>query len=135
MTIRDYLKDYARKSDGMGALSYFATFSVYFAALGLGVLAWPVWWLVAPSIVILAFASVRLYVLQHDCGHYSLFATKALNDLAGHVLSVFSLTPYRVMQYNHNQHHAYRDARRFPLQRQNPRHYTVKHQRRAARAR
>jgi len=27
--------------------------------------------------------------------------------VAGYILSVFSLTPYRVMQYNHNQHHAY----------------------------
>ena len=107
MTIREYLKGYTRKSDAMGVLSYFGTFAVYFAAFGLGVVAWPMWWLVLPCVVILAFASVRLYVLQHDCGHYSLFATKWANDLAGHVLSVFSLTPFRVMQYNHNQHHAY----------------------------
>lgn len=107
MTIREYLKGYTRKSDGMGALSYGATFAAYFAALGLGAMVWPAWWAVLPCIVILAFATVRLYVLQHDCGHYSLFATKSLNDLAGHGLSVFSLTPYRVMQYNHNQHHAY----------------------------
>lgn len=107
MTIREYLKDYTRKSDGMGALSYFGSFAAYFGAFGLAVLAWPTWWLVIPFVVILAFASVRLYVLQHDCGHHSLFATKGYNDLAGHVLSVFSLTPYRVMQYNHNQHHAY----------------------------
>jgi omega-6 fatty acid desaturase (delta-12 desaturase) len=45
--------------------------------------------------------------LQHDCGHYSLFATRRLNDWAGHLLSLPSLTPYRVMQYNHNLHHAY----------------------------
>ncbi|MDZ7708992.1 MAG: fatty acid desaturase [Roseovarius sp.] len=57
--------------------------------------------------MLLAFATVRLYVLQHDCGHHSLFATRGINDLAGYLLSVFSLTPYRVMQYNHNLHHAY----------------------------
>ncbi|WP_371931626.1 MULTISPECIES: fatty acid desaturase [Roseovarius] len=107
MTIRDYLKDYTGKSDAMGALSLGATFAVYFAALGLGAWAWPAWWAVLPCVVVLAFASVRLYVLQHDCGHYSLFATRRWNDVAGHVLSVFSLTPYRVMQFNHNQHHAY----------------------------
>jgi omega-6 fatty acid desaturase (delta-12 desaturase) len=69
--------------------------------------AWPIWWLVVPLIVINAFAGVRLYVLQHDCGHGSLFTTKGRNDLAGQGLSVFTLTPYRVMQYNHNQHHSH----------------------------
>jgi len=107
MTIREYLKDYGRKSDGMGALSFLGSFAVYGTALGIGVWAWPAWWVVLPCVVILAFASVRLYVLQHDCGHYSLFATRWMNDMAGHCLSVVSLTPYRVMQYNHNQHHAY----------------------------
>jgi omega-6 fatty acid desaturase (delta-12 desaturase) len=46
-------------------------------------------------------------VLQHDCGHHSLFATRRLNAFAGYLLSVFSFTPFRVMQYNHDMHHAY----------------------------
>jgi hypothetical protein len=66
-----------------------------------------VWWLVVPLIVVNAFAGVRLYVLQHDCGHGSLYSTKRANDLAGHGLSVFTLTPYRVMQFNHNEHHSH----------------------------
>ncbi|MEO1137865.1 MAG: fatty acid desaturase [Pseudomonadota bacterium] len=107
MTIRDYLKTYTHKSDAMGALSFLGTFAVYGASLVLAILAWPMWWISVPLIVVLAFASVRLYVLQHDCGHHSLFATKWLNDVGGHILSVPSLTPFRVMQYNHNQHHAY----------------------------
>jgi hypothetical protein len=48
-----------------------------------------------------------LYVLQHDCGHGSLYSSKRANDLAGHGLSVFTLTPYRVMQFNHNEHHSH----------------------------
>lgn len=107
--LRAFLKPYTRKSDLRGALSFMGSLATYGAALWLG--AWAVaegaWlWAVAP-VVLLAFASVRLYVLQHDCGHHSLFATKWLNDAAGYVLSVFSFTPYRVMQYNHNMHHAY----------------------------
>ncbi|MEM6480861.1 MAG: fatty acid desaturase [Pseudomonadota bacterium] len=105
MTIREYLKDYARKSDAMGALSFFGSLAVYGAAFVAGALLWPAWWASLPFIVILAFASVRLYVLQHDCGHASLFATRVYNDWAGYVISVFSLTPFRVMQYNHNLHH------------------------------
>ena len=107
MTIRDHTRAYATKSDAMGALSFFATLAVYLAALSLGALNATVPWVVVPMVVILAFASVRLYVLQHDCGHYSLFATRWANDVAGYVLSIFSLTPFRVMQYNHNLHHAY----------------------------
>lgn len=106
-TIRDYTKSYAFKSDAKGALSFFATFAVYFAALILGALYARTVWISGPAVVVLAFASVRLYVLQHDCGHYSLFRTRLLNDAAGYVLSVFSLTPFRVMQHNHNLHHAY----------------------------
>lgn len=107
MDIKDFTRLYARKSDGMGSLSFFGSLAVYFAALVGGALAWGQPLLVIPAILVLAFASVRLYVLQHDCGHASLFETKRLNDYAGYVLSVFSLTPFRVMQYNHNQHHAY----------------------------
>jgi len=105
--IRDHTRAFAVKSDAMGWLSFLATLAAYGAALALGATNAAVWWVSGPMVVVLAFASVRLYVLQHDCGHHSLFATKWLNDAAGYVLSVFSLTPYRVMQYNHNQHHAY----------------------------
>jgi len=107
MTIRDYLKDYMRKSDRKGAASFLGTLAVYAAALWAGAAHSGTLVISVPMIVLLAFATVRLYVLQHDCGHRSLFATGWFNDAAGYVLSIFSLTPYRVMQYNHNLHHAY----------------------------
>ena len=107
--MRAFLRPYTAKSDLRGALSLSGTLAVYAASLILG--AWAAadgqWLATLPAVVLLAFASVRLYVLQHDCGHHSLFATRRLNDLAGYLLSVFSFTPYRVMQYNHNMHHAY----------------------------
>ena len=107
--MRAFLRPYTSKSDLRGALSLSGTLAVYAASLILG--AWAaadgLWLATLPAVVLLAFASVRLYVLQHDCGHHSLFATRRINDLAGYLLSVFSFTPYRVMQYNHNMHHAY----------------------------
>lgn len=108
-SLRAFLKPYTAKSDLRGGLSFGATLVVYAAALVSGAeLAGRGWWIAAlPAVIVLAFASVRLYVLQHDCGHHSLFATRWLNEAAGLVLSVFSLTPFRVMQYNHNMHHAY----------------------------
>ena len=105
--IKSHTRRYARKSDALGALSLLTTFAVYIAALWIGGAHAANPLIAVPMVVVLAFASVRLYVLQHDCGHYSLFATRRLNDLAGYLLSLPSLTPYRVMQYNHNLHHAY----------------------------
>ena len=107
MDIKEFVKAYTNKSDFRGSVSFAGTLAVYGLALWAGaqLAGWPI--LAAPFVILLAFASVRLYVLQHDCGHASLFRTKVLNDWAGQVLSVFSLTPYRVMQFNHNQHHAY----------------------------
>jgi len=105
--IRRFTRAWTRRDDRIAAVSYLGTFAVYFLTLWLAVLAWPLWHAVVPLIVVNAFAGVRLYVLQHDCGHASLFTTKGRNDLAGHGLSVFTLTPYRVMQFNHNEHHSH----------------------------
>jgi hypothetical protein len=105
--IRAFTRDWTARDDRIASLSYFGTFAAYFFTLWLAVQAWPVWWLVVPLIVVNAFAGVRLYVLQHDCGHGSLYSSKRANDLAGHGLSVFTLTPYRVMQFNHNEHHSH----------------------------
>lgn len=107
MDIKEFTKAYTEKSDGLGALSLFGTLLVYAGALTGAVALVESSIAAAFLIVLLAFASVRLYVLQHDCGHHALFRTRHFNDWAGHLLSVFSLTPFRVMQYNHNLHHAY----------------------------
>ena len=105
--IRAFTRDWTDRDDRIALVSYFGTFLVYFLTLYLAVLAWPNPLLVVPLVVINAFSGVRLYVLQHDCGHASLFAKKHHNDIAGHGLSVFTLTPYRVMQFNHNEHHSH----------------------------
>ena len=105
--IRRFVRDWTRRDNRLAAVSYLGTFATYFATLALAVQAWPVWWLVLPLIVVNAFAGVRLYVLQHDTGHNSLFATSRQNMLAGHALSVFTLTPFAVMQFNHNEHHSH----------------------------
>ena len=109
MDIRDYLKTYTTKDNRIAAVSYFGTFAAFFLALYLGVQAAGAlgWWAAAPFVVVAAFGGMRLYVLQHDTGHHSLFEKKWQNDLAGYALSPFTFTPYRAMQYNHNMHHAY----------------------------
>lgn len=105
--IRRFTRDWTKRDNRLAALGYFATLAIYLATLALAIQAWPQPWLVVPLIVVNAFAGVRLYVLQHDMGHNSLFTTARLNAVAGHALSVFTLTPFAVMQHNHNAHHSH----------------------------
>ncbi|WP_113154844.1 fatty acid desaturase [Nitratireductor sp. OM-1] len=49
---------------------------------------------------------VRLFILQHDCGHGALFARRGINDWTGRVIGVFTLTPYDYWRRTHAVHHA-----------------------------
>jgi acyl-lipid omega-6 desaturase (Delta-12 desaturase) len=49
---------------------------------------------------------VRLFILQHDCGHGSFFKSKRANDALGRLLSVLTFTPYDRWRKNHAIHHA-----------------------------
>ena len=37
---------------------------------------------------------VRLFMIQHDCGHGAFFRRRSVNDWVGRVASVLTLTPY-----------------------------------------
>jgi omega-6 fatty acid desaturase (delta-12 desaturase) len=49
---------------------------------------------------------VRLFMIQHDCGHGSFFRHRLLNDWVGRVIGVFTLTPYDFWRRAHGIHHA-----------------------------
>jgi len=49
---------------------------------------------------------LRLFLIQHDCGHGAFFSGKAANDWTGRVLGVLTLTPYGWWQRSHALHHA-----------------------------
>jgi omega-6 fatty acid desaturase (delta-12 desaturase) len=49
---------------------------------------------------------VRLFIIQHDCGHGSFFRHRLVNDLVGRVIGVFTLTPYDFWRRAHSIHHA-----------------------------
>jgi omega-6 fatty acid desaturase (delta-12 desaturase) len=49
---------------------------------------------------------VRLFLIQHDCGHGAFFRHRWLNDWVGRVIGVFTLTPYDVWRRDHAMHHA-----------------------------
>ena len=49
---------------------------------------------------------VRLFMIQHDCGHGTFFAGRLANDWVGRVLGVLTLTPYDCWRRSHAIHHA-----------------------------
>jgi len=49
---------------------------------------------------------IRLFVIQHDCGHGSFFPSKLANDWVGRAISVLTVTPYDHWRRSHAMHHA-----------------------------
>ena len=58
--------------------------------------------LVIPAAALL----VRLFMIQHDCGHGSFFRRRAVNDWVGRVIGVLTLAPYDFWRRSHAVHHA-----------------------------
>lgn len=63
------------------------------------------WWGLVLTVPAAAFL-VRLFILQHDCGHGSLFSQRSLNDWTGRIIGVFTVTPYDYWRRTHAVHHA-----------------------------
>ena len=49
---------------------------------------------------------VRLFIVQHDCGHGSMFSSKKANDWVGRFIGILTLTPYDHWRRGHALHHA-----------------------------
>ncbi len=71
------------------------------------------WWAVASGqwlglvlVVPAAAFLVRLFMIQHDCGHGAFFAHRRMDDWTGRLLGVLTLTPYDCWRRTHAVHHA-----------------------------
>jgi omega-6 fatty acid desaturase (delta-12 desaturase) len=49
---------------------------------------------------------LRLFAIQHDCGHGAFFNNRTVGDWLGRVLGVLTLTPYDVWRRTHSIHHS-----------------------------
>lgn len=49
---------------------------------------------------------LRLFMIQHDCGHGSFFARRRIDDWTGRAIGVLTLTPYDYWRRAHAEHHA-----------------------------
>jgi omega-6 fatty acid desaturase (delta-12 desaturase) len=77
---------------GLWYLMYLSTFLSYWVTLALAL----------PTAGLL----MRIFIIQHDCGHHSFFRSRRANDLVGQACGLLTLTPYHLWRRSHSRHHA-----------------------------
>jgi omega-6 fatty acid desaturase (delta-12 desaturase) len=107
---RDWVRILARYRDPSSLRSAFELLATFVPFIGLWALAW---WSLSfsyPLAVLLAAVNglflVRLFMIQHDCGHAAFFKSRRLSDWVGRAIGVVTLTPYDVWKRTHAEHHA-----------------------------
>lgn len=101
------LREYREPSHARSAFEIAIT-AALFSAFWFGswfALQWSWWFSLAVSVPAAGFL-VRLFMIQHDCGHGTLFRRRWLNDWIGRTIGALTLTPYDHWRHSHNLHHA-----------------------------
>ena len=63
-------------------------------------------WLSLALTVPAAGLIVRIFIIQHDCGHGAFFRGRAANEWLGRFCSLFTMTPFANWRRHHANHHA-----------------------------
>ena len=83
------------------ALPFFALWYVMLWSLEVG------YWLTLLLALPTAAFLMRLFMIQHDCGHGSFFRSRAARDAVGSCIGVLTLVPYQYWRKTHAYHHAH----------------------------
>ncbi len=84
-----------------------STGAAYVALLALMYVAYHVSpWLSLALVLPAAGLVVRLFIIQHDCGHGAFFQSRRANFVVGVLCSLATLTPFTNWRRHHAQHHA-----------------------------
>ncbi len=65
------------------------------------------YWLTFGLGIVNSFFLVRIFIIQHDCGHRSFLSSNKARDIVGYVCSIFSTIPYHYWSKSHHIHHAH----------------------------
>jgi len=110
LTAREWMKTlipYRTSSKTRSWLEFFITFVPFVLLCTAAYFALNVSFILSfPLTVLAAIFLVRLFIIQHDCGHGAFFNNKTLNDWMGRFLGVFTMAPYDVWRRAHNVHHS-----------------------------
>ena len=102
------IKEYKRPSTPRAVLQLCTTFLPFIAlwVLMYFSLAWSYWITIGLAFVN-AFFMVRIFIIQHDCGHQSFVKSKRWNNILGVACSMFSTLPYKYWARIHSFHHGH----------------------------
>ncbi len=64
-------------------------------------------WVTVGLAAVNAFFLVRIFIIQHDCGHQSFLASRRANNAIGAAASFLTFIPYKYWAKNHNYHHGH----------------------------
>jgi acyl-lipid omega-6 desaturase (Delta-12 desaturase) len=78
---------------------FFATCTVMYLCVAVSL------WIVLPLSILAAGFLVRIFIIQHDCGHGSFFRSRPVNDIVGTLCGLLTLTPYSFWRRQHARHH------------------------------
>lgn len=108
-TPRDWVKVLAQYRDPSTRRSLTELAVTFGPFVALWALAWAALaispWLTVGLSVLNAGFLLRLFTIQHDCGHGSFFASRRANDWTGRIIGVLTVTPYDVWRRTHAIHH------------------------------
>ncbi len=100
--VRDFSRPILRQSLGQIATSFggfIAVCSLMYFSLQLS------YWITLALAPMAAGFLVRIFIIQHDCGHASFFRSKTANEIVGRLSSLLTLTPYENWRRQHAGHH------------------------------
>lgn len=90
-------------------LQIFTSFGPFICTLllmyGIGIYGRMPLWTLIPLAIVNGFFLVRIFIIQHDCGHQAFFSSMKWNNAVWSICSMFSLIPYQYRAKSHNFHH------------------------------
>ena len=102
------MASYRQASNARAFFELVLTFGLFVATFVVTVALSNISWLLTPlGVAPAAFLLVRLFIIQHDCGHGAMFASRKLNTWVGRLLGVLTFTPYEYWRHSHAVHHAH----------------------------
>ena len=63
------------------------------------------YWIALSLVPLAAGFLVRIFIIQHDCGHFAFFRGRRANDLLGFACSLLTFAPYASWSRQHAGHH------------------------------
>ncbi len=107
---QEWVKILSEYRDPSALRSWFELVVTLGPFLLLWVLAWwslsVSYWLTFTLSLINAAFLLRLFAIQHDCGHGAFFKNRTVSDCLGRAIGVLTLTPYDVWRRSHSMHHS-----------------------------